>query len=83
MSCSESINWGVKTPAIVHGRMRHDVEEQNVNKEHRQTKNNNNKMKIKNERKMKLRYNNNKNLLGGTPKQSTITGIFDFSTLKK
>ena len=28
MGWAESIKWGVKTPAIVHGRMRNDVEKQ-------------------------------------------------------
>ena len=53
MGWAESIKWGVKTPAIVHRRVRDDVEKQNVNEEHQQTKSNNNKMKIKNEMKMK------------------------------
>ena len=39
---AESIKWGVKTPAIAHGRVRDDVEkqweEQRQNKEHRQMK---------------------------------------------
>ena len=36
MGWAESIKWGVKTPAIVHGRVRDDVEKQNVNEVNRQ-----------------------------------------------
>ena len=52
MGWAESRKWGVKIPAIVHGRVRDDVEkqwvEQQQNEEHQQM---NNKMKTKNEMK--------------------------------
>ena len=36
MGWAKSIKWGVKNPAIVHGKVRDDVEMQNVNEENRQ-----------------------------------------------
>ena len=36
MGWAECIKWSVKTPAIVHGRVRNDFEKQDVNEEHRQ-----------------------------------------------
>ena len=42
MGWAESMKWGVKTPTIVHGRVRDDVEsnekKQQQNQEHRQMK---------------------------------------------
>ena len=36
MGWAESVKWGVKTPAIVHGRVRDDVEKKNVNEQQQQ-----------------------------------------------
>ena len=33
---AESIKWSVKTPLIVHGRVRDDVKKKNVNEKNRQ-----------------------------------------------
>ena len=81
---------GCKNSAIVHGRVRDDVEKQmwmkNIDKWRTTTKwrstvkwRYKNEMKIKNE----VKINNNKNFLGGSPKQGTITGSFWLSILKK
>ena len=60
-----------------------DMEKQPEN----EMKNNNNKMKNKNEcqqnEEQKWMNNNNKNLPGGSPKQSTIAGSFCCPDLKK
>ena len=76
ISWTESIKWGVKTPAIVHGRVRNDVEKQW--EEHQQMKipqqneDTTTKMKIKNKQQQ------HKNLAGSSPKQVTLLGVFDF-----
>ena len=45
MGWAESIKWGVKTPEIVHRRVRDDVEKQNVNENNKQMKKWRSKMK--------------------------------------
>ena len=71
MGWTESIKWGVKTPALVHRRVRDDVEkqweEQQQNEEHRQ-------MKIQQQNEDNNQHH--KNLLRGSPKQSIIAGSF-------
>ena len=77
MGWTENIKCGVKTPAIVHERVRDDFEkqweEQQQNKEHRQMKIQQQKKKIENENE---EHQHLKNLTGGSPKQSNIAVSF-------
>ena len=79
MGWAESIKWGVKTPAIVHGRVRDNVEKQNVN-EKKST--NDSKMKIKNE----MKNINNKIKIQQKPPRMSSQGKYyrwEFLTLKE
>ena len=77
--------WNVcKNPAIVHGRVRYDIEKQ-MNEELRQMKNNNKneEQKWNEEQHWRTKMNNNnKNLPRGSPRQNTIAGSFWVSIKK-
>ena len=79
MGWAESIKWGVKTLAIVHRRVRDDIEkqweEQQQNEKHRQIKIQQQQNEDDNQ--------HHKNLLGDSPKPRTITGSFWLLILKK
>ena len=71
MGWAESTKWGIKTPAIVHGRVRDDVEkqweEQQQNEKHWQ---------------MKMTTNITKTSSEILPSQVPTLGVFDFDFKK-